>query len=329
MVQYTTIMALFDKFPIMNLLAEEIFLSLDLKSLTSCQFVNKSWNAYLANPRFWFRKTLCEEFQKYKSSSIVQDKFYQLANRHWLEIINATSRNNLDLKVEMIKCLKKRMSNTWKPFSFRQKVPEYENISPIFLASELGDLDLVKHILEFTNPKDVFEIENEDGKINPKVVPIHFAAKNGRLEVMKYLINTFEVQKPNHFVDKTNRTAMIYAAQNGHSRIVKHLLKYPRNADCNSVEIALQNRNYKSAFLLDKKTTICYFTEDITLLGHLTVIAFLAFIVISIAAFLDFTVHFDKDVPLVQQIVSHPLIFWWVVSFLVFMGLSAIHNSES
>ena len=317
-------MALFDKFPIMNLLVEEIFVNLDMESLTSCQLVNKSWNAYLANPRFWFRKTLREEVQKYKSS-IVQDKLYLLANLHWLEVINANSENDLDLKLRMIKCLKNRISHT-----YRQKVPKYENTSPLFLASEFGDLDLVKHVLKSTNPNDVLDIENslrhntnidsvsiqiDDVKANPKVVPIHIAAKNGHLEVMKFLIKTFEVKKPNHFVDNNDKTAMNYAAQNGHSNIIKHLLKYPRTLDFTSVEIALQNGNYRSAFLLDRRTSIRYFSN------HINTMALVAFVLLSIATLCDcFGVFYSFSGSL-----TFPLMYSCFATFIVLI-LSAIPN---
>ena len=294
-----TNMALFKDFPTLNLLAEEIFLRLDLKSLFSCQLVNKSWNSFLANPRFWFRKALHEELQKYKSSRIDQDKLYQLANQHWLEVINAASENQLDLDLNMVKCLKKRLTYALKSLP-SQKLPEYETTSPIFLASELGDLELVIDILKFTNPKNVLEIENapqsntnldhvsiqiDDGEAHPNVVPIHKAAKNGHLEVMEFLIKTFDVKQPNHFVDNTNNTAMIYAAQNGHSHIVKHLMKYPRNPNCEGWSIALQNGHYRSAFWLDKKKSISHVCEEV--LSYLIMICFLIIVFLTVAMVLE------------------------------------------
>ena len=134
---------------------------------------------------------------------------------------------------------------------------------------------------------------------------------------MKFLIKTFEVKKPNHFVDNNDKTAMNYAAQNGHSNIIKHLLKYPRTLDFTSVEIALQNGNYKSAFLLDKRTSIRYFSDIINSF------ALVAFILSTIATFLDFVGVFDSF--LGGGHLTSSLMLSWITS-LIGLIVSAIPN---
>lgn len=90
-------------------------------------------------------------------------------------------------------------------------------LSPLFIATTVDNLDLVKRLIaEGANPLDKDENEN---------TLLHCAALMGRLEILKYLI---EEMGCNPAIEGYRGTSVIHeAAVNGHIHVVKYLVEQP------------------------------------------------------------------------------------------------------
>ena len=122
--------------------------------------------------------------------------------------------------------------------------------SPIFIATLVNSLEIVKlHIIMGVNPMD----ENEDG-----ITLLHFAAKHGRLEILKYLIKDLgcippstllhiaAIAKQLHIIkflikecemdptytaiDTCNHTPLNYACSNGELEMARYLFNCMRDS---------------------------------------------------------------------------------------------------
>ena len=92
------------------------------------------------------------------------------------------------------------------------------------MACHDGDLDLVKDWLSLG--KVNVEAKDSDGRSG-----IHFAARNGKVDIVKVLLqNGANVNA----VDREKITALHQAAQDGHAEVAKVLLE--NGADVNAVE---------------------------------------------------------------------------------------------
>ena len=120
--------------------------------------------------------------------------------------------------------------------------------SPIFIATLVNSLEIVKlHIIMGVNPMD----ENEDG-----ITLLHFAARHGRLEILKYLIKDLgcippstllhvaAIAKQLHIIkflieecemdptaiDTCNHTPLNYACSNGELEMARYLFNCMRDS---------------------------------------------------------------------------------------------------
>jgi ankyrin repeat protein len=94
-------------------------------------------------------------------------------------------------------------------------------------------LDDLKAFLQ-TNPKEV-NSKDSNGK-----TPLHIAASNGYLELVKYLY-TCEELKPNS-EDKSKKTALYLAVENGHLEVVKFLIANRAMRKGNLIALAKEKR---------------------------------------------------------------------------------------
>jgi len=97
--------------------------------------------------------------------------------------------------------------------------------SPFHTAAMIGCTDIVEYILESSNDlKDVINLREENfGK-----TALHFAATNGNIETVRYLLMNGADPIPKA---PDLWTPMHYAAENGHPDVIKLLLDYGANPD--------------------------------------------------------------------------------------------------
>ena len=78
------------------------------------------------------------------------------------------------------------------------------------------------------------------------ITPIHLAAENGHLEVMKLLIK--KTNNPNSPEFKNGKTPLHLAAENGHVDIIKILIKYllkPLDNECENPKQLAEKNGHK------------------------------------------------------------------------------------
>ena len=167
-------------------IGESIIMHLDHKNLQDCRLVEHSWKNFLDNPRFWFKKC-------------IQNGLSKELQTEWNKLIQMLQGSNLEQNLTM--CLIKMQKYSWH-FTY-----------PLLWISSVGDLDLVQFILQH---EKLFQF-----KSLLKESPIHLAAKNGHIEVVKTLMAcTDNPNAPNEY----GETPIHYAARYGHNEVVKVLM---------------------------------------------------------------------------------------------------------
>lgn len=94
-----------------------------------------------------------------------------------------------------------------------------EKDQSLLLASEKGNLEVVKELIEVGADVNFFKVEY----FTESITPLKLAAENGHLEVVKELINAGA--NVNFDIDAYKKTALSLAAENGHLEVVKELIK--------------------------------------------------------------------------------------------------------
>ena len=107
-------------------IGEEIFLFLDHEALMCCRCVCQTWNNFLKNnPIFWLKKCIQKD---------IPERYH----KKWKELIQNTSNDeNIDLEHKITLLLMEM--HRYAPKGFQ---------APLHMASKLGDLVLLKHIIE-------------------------------------------------------------------------------------------------------------------------------------------------------------------------------------
>lgn len=94
--------------------------------------------------------------------------------------------------------------------------PKYNNLSKLINAAQNGDLELVKHLVEYSNT------DREDD-FN---YALNLAAYNGHLDIVKYLVKVnyqFGNGGYTQYINKSSSNPLISASKNGHLDIVEYL----------------------------------------------------------------------------------------------------------
>ncbi len=92
--------------------------------------------------------------------------------------------------------------------------------TPLLVSVVSGDLDSVKNIIAAGAAQDL-----EVATFGEGMLPIHYAARNGELEIFKFLLET--KKNFNAFTARQKDSSLMLAAKGGHLKIVEELLRYP------------------------------------------------------------------------------------------------------
>ena len=180
---------------------ELILWHLDDHTLFVCRFYSQSWNKFVCKPRFWLKKC-------WKHGLIPDDN-----QKSWTKLVNKAERNGeVEDKVTL---------HLMKLFSMKNE----RWFDPLNFASTFGDLDLVTFILE--NVDSTF-FQDKDGDL-----PIHRAAINGHIEVVKILAGYSPANNPNE-ANYFGNTPIQYAARYGHIEIIRFLCTSIKNPNAPS-----------------------------------------------------------------------------------------------
>ena len=98
-------------------------------------------------------------------------------------------------------------------------------VTPMILAAELGQTDIVKFYIKKLQNKNPPQISN--GQFARRT-PLHQAAEKGHLDIVKIIANSISDKNPK---DVHGITPLHMAAGRGHLEVVKYLTKFIRNVD--------------------------------------------------------------------------------------------------
>jgi hypothetical protein len=259
-------------------LSETIFGSLKSESLAKSKEVSISWYQYLDDQKFLQTrankvKGIIDTVEKLgRVSKVYQVSVYQTNKRTFDDItrnaiISFARNGNFDLVhaliLKNIKCL-------------------YYPLHPILNAAEMGHFVVVKYLVDNLKDKNM-KIEKSHGwtllhlaakqgridivkyvmskvlNINPKDnyghTPLHFAAGEGKLDVVKYIMEKLEVKSPK---DNKGRTPLHNAACNGNLIVFKYIVenvdeKNPKDNDSNTPLDLARHRGFLELFKLNLK----------------------------------------------------------------------------
>lgn len=97
-----------------------------------------------------------------------------------------------------------------------------EEMDAVVYDAREGDLDTLKEIFTEILPELLMSIQDENTLSNP----VHMAAGNGHLEVVKYLLSILSTENAKRIASKPNEsgnTPLHWAAYNGHLEVVQLL----------------------------------------------------------------------------------------------------------
>ena len=172
--------------------AQNIFKQLDDKSLANCREVNKIWCNFLDNKSFFWRRRI----QKYsKNQTQFQDA--------WRIVTKKVS-------IEKLRELAIAIEKFYKIYP--REIDEQQ--SPLQIGAAVGNISICENIahLENKNPAD-----------NEGLTPLHFAASNGHMNIVKYIAEHLEDKNPS---TNDGWTPLHSAAYDGHLEIFKCIAEH-------------------------------------------------------------------------------------------------------
>lgn len=156
----------------------------------------------------------------YKKTPFIVQRLNSLGN----ELLNAIAAEDND---EIDRLLAERA-----PLEHQNR----DGITPLILAADRGNLAIVEKLIKAGS-----NVSARDFQYN---TPLHFAAKNNHLEVVKYLIQKTTIKAVSK--NRDGASALTYAARGGHVEVVKALLgtnsfnlKLSRNVSDNGLQDAV------------------------------------------------------------------------------------------
>ena len=146
----------------------------------------------------------CIKVSKSWRQFLISHKFFwtKITKGHpgWKELISSFSSS--------------KVSNLGKSFLQIQEIKKKRNIHPILCAVYLDDVAIFKSLIQFWPESDVY---------NSKTQHLHFASMTGKYKIVQHIIENLKEGCKN-LKNQSRQTALHFAAQNGHFRVVELLL---------------------------------------------------------------------------------------------------------
>ena len=234
-------------------LGDNIFQSLDSKSLIKCKEVKRTWKNFITVDKCsYFRViqwyTNCSESLMRKIAeesggaiiilSIIREIYSKFApgTKQHHKYLRRWNMTPLHLAAESgqpgaYHLIMENVINK-NPLSMisdaitctymkRENFHAFHEATPLHLAAKNGNLAVCKLIIENIFDKNPTPSSISDEKWMDRSTPLHLAASNGHFSVCELLINSISKKNPE---DETGWTPLHSAAQNGHLRVVKLIL---------------------------------------------------------------------------------------------------------
>ena len=191
-------------------LSEKIYNLLDNKGLEKSRKVDRYWNIYIANQKFYYiriTKTILELDHEVLGIQEVGPAWNKL-------FVKCATKTIADLlKAVQLFYLEQKISHGLTTCTIFYSLNLPKGITPLHIAAYSGNLDLLKAI---------FQRNQEYQKNGWDCTPLHYAAHNGHLEMCEYIMQKFENGTTGN---KSGKTPLHEAAYHGHSKTFEILVK--------------------------------------------------------------------------------------------------------
>lgn len=196
-----------------------IFQHLDNVSLAKCCQVCKLWHHFLDQSLLFYKRKL-GQIKKYHLNKT------WLKNNHvqWVDLIDQVLDSNDKAKMYQLSCLLENV----KPF-VRARNDHLYTLTPLHIAVDKNDIFSVQFLTALM----------QDLKMNllPKsesgMTPLHLSAKNGDIEIFKYLTQASQVINPSSY---SSLTPLHLAAKYGHLAIIQYMHPFIKNFNLQDVD---------------------------------------------------------------------------------------------
>jgi hypothetical protein len=185
-------------------LTEGIFGLLDNNSLEKSKEVDRYWNIYINEQKFY----------KIRKIKATVERFQEVGPA-WNILFAKSTTKIITYLLEAVQLfyLEQKMNREWTTCTIFDSLDLPKGITPLHIAAYSGDLDLLKTI---------FERNQEYQTDGWGCTPLHYAAHNGHLEMCEYLKQTFD---NGNTENESGKTSLHEAAHHGHSKTFEILLK--------------------------------------------------------------------------------------------------------
>ena len=194
-------------------LSDGIFNLLDNESLNKSRKVDKCWNIYIANQKFYNIRIIKAILERCQQVWILE-RFKQVGPAWNTLFANSTTSMITDLlKAVQLFYMEQKMSHRMTNCTIFYSLNMPKGITPLHIAAYSGNLDLLKSILGRNQ---------EYQKDGWGCTPLYYAAHNGHLEMCEYIMQTYE---NGYNENDSGQTSLHEAAYHNHSSIFKILIK--------------------------------------------------------------------------------------------------------
>ena len=178
---------------------EEIFLNLKVEDLLNCREVSRNFKAVLDQPTFWLKKNQID--------GDIQKPYIKF----WMNLIQMIRETGL--KYNLLKALVTINAKKYKDI----------NMEPMAELVKIGDLDLMKFVLD---KREKLEVESLETQLKNGMTPLHMAVDLSDTKMVKLMAPYY---KNMNCVDIFKRSSLYYAAVNADMEMMKTLLPLVEN----------------------------------------------------------------------------------------------------
>jgi hypothetical protein len=185
-------------------LTEGIFGLLDNNSLVKSKEVDRYWNIYNNEQKFY----------KIRKIKATVERFQEVGPA-WNILFAKSTTKMITYLLEAVQLfyLEQKMNREWTTCTIFWSLDLPKGITPLHIAAYSGNLDLLKTI---------FETNQEYQTDGWGCTPLHYAAHKGHSEMCEYIKQTFDNGNTGN---ESGKTSLHEAAHHGHSKTFEILVK--------------------------------------------------------------------------------------------------------
>ena len=220
----------------LNHIAIKIFQNLNDQDLDTCTKVQESWKILIVDQRFFWNRILIRKIENLRKQhpKLMSDAEVILEFKHHIQTYNKIAQDSM-------KNSSLNQKRKWLTTHINFGVLETFEISKEWI-NFLSDFFLIKNTAKFRRMTQLFQNIDEKNIAKKKMSPIEFAAYDGHLEIVKFIVENIKARNMNYQdihlnphsqqLILENCTPLHCAASRGHIEVVKYFCQELKNLNC-------------------------------------------------------------------------------------------------